>query len=237
LFTVTGLRQALAMGVCMIAFVVMDAPENSAKWAKISRGVLAFLLVYLASLFHESAAIFIVVLLIYLLNKKITGLSYVPYIILVIMARLIQPFVIEIINEMFKSDQEAEVTLGLNFVFLIVLAIAIIICYYIEPKDAKLLKRQGIEVEKPDAFYGLCIRILLVGIAFYIMLSGSTLLRGAMYFTLFLIPAVPNAINRLDKGEKVLVNIVFAVFLMIFFYMNALKPATFKICPYEFFWQ
>ena len=83
-----------------------------------------------------------------------------------------------------------------------------------------------------DGFFS---HMALAAVAGDLMLSGSPLLRCNMYFTLFLLPGIPNAIRRCERRTALVLEAAFSLFLMLLFYAQTLAVNQLGIVPYRFF--
>ena len=235
LFNITGLRQSMAMGICLIAFVVLDAPQNSLRKIRIFRIAVSLVLILLAVTIHRSAALFLVVPIIYLINQRLKRTPYLLYLFLLLLSWAARPLVYSIIEFIFEDSTDSVVTLGGNFIFLILLTA--FIAFSTSLKKPYVPSSDIIEDDEAAIRDRLFLLLTLVSLPIYIILSGSTFLRASMYFSLFFIVALPNATKKWRPFEKTLIELLLIVFFVLFFYFDALEPAKFDICPYTFFWK
>lgn len=222
-FSISGVRQTIAMALCMLAYICFDRK-------KIKYRILAILINVAACYIHKSAIIFFVVYVISLFKSSRIHLSL--YVLSLPVSYLLRPTILQFISEQFDTDKtDSVVTLGGAFLFL--MAIALLVWFATQNKRSTELD------QKNDTFnLSMAARVLLLSIPANIILSGSTFLRATMYLNLFMIPAVPSAINMLPaKQDRLMLNCAIGLFVIIVFYVTTLLPNQLELCPYKFFWQ
>lgn len=227
-FYISGVRQCLAMSLCLIAYIIFDK-------RKIPSYIMSFVVVYLASLVHESAIVFFAILIFAFIKSE--NINLFVYAGIIVASIIIRPFLWNIINTYFKEvDTETDITLGGNFIFVIAIAL---ILFFINSKT-NLIKVSFTEKELPSAIAtntATFTRVLFLGIAMMFAFSGNSLMRAAMYSYLVMIPALPNTIWKFDERMKIVLKLLFIFFFVWLFYTETLAPNQFDITPYKFFWQ
>lgn len=211
-FSISGLRQTVAMGICLIAFMIDYEKKKTLK---------AIGLIILAMQIHSSAVVFLIVPIVMRLEKKRVDI-YI-WNILVLMCILGRKYFWKIISYFYGLDVETAV-LGGNMLLVLGIAIFAIFTYYFSYKSNAPL----------DNTY---IRIAFLSVISYFVLCGSTLLRASMYFNLFYIVLIPHFIEKYRTRDRMLLNILMTTFLIILFYKETLSINQLEICPYKFFWQ
>lgn len=244
LFSMTGLRQAMAMGMCLTAYVVLDTPKEKGADVKLLRGIAAITIVQFAISIHESAAIFYVVIFAYIITYSVKGEKmvktppYILYAFVFVVLWMFRSYIIKLINAIFKYSKTSNINLGTNFYFLIIVAIFILVADMVEKKYSKnAVKGDFIERTELELSTRFFIHMAFLTLPIYLVLSGSTIHRGSMYPMFFYMVSLPNAIEKFNKAEKYLITAVLIIFFILFFYYDALKPGTYYIVPYKFFWQ
>lgn len=227
-FACSGLRQTVAMSICVCAFMVVASP--SAKKEKrvkhrIKYLILSILIVVAASFIHRSALLFIPVLMIVYFQYKF--LTYVVFVLVSLLLLTTRHFFLNLNQQYELSHYEfhEEYTLGLMFVFQVLMFVFYLFSikqnkYYF---DNELTWQYGVVI-----FYG-----LLLQFAF----SGSILMRSAAYELLFLSIIMPNAIQSWKGITRVAVTVVYAATLIYLFYFMRLDANALRIVPYRFFFQ
>jgi len=70
-----------------------------------------------------------------------------------------------------------------------------------------------------------------------VVFTGGKLLRANMYYTLFLIPAIPRMIDRYMGRTKTLLALLMGCFMLYLFITASIIPNQLDMLPYHFFWQ
>lgn len=217
-FHISGLRQTLAIAVCIYAFLALDD----------GRKIRSLLLTGLAVTFHQSALIFFAVYVI--AAGKGRRLKPQVSILLTAAVILLRPLLWGLVNRYFREvDPTTDIALGGNLIFLAGMAVFLL---YTQAATAAI-PSPGCIGSRQGFFAHMAFAALLGDLA----LSGSVLLRCNMYFTLFLLPGVPNAIARYDRRTRLVLELAFGGFLLILFYTQTLSINQFDLLPYRFFWQ
>lgn len=215
-FSMSGLRQALAMAMCLWAWMTLEKGKDG------KHGLLALALVVVSSTVHRSALMALPTLL--FLYKP--GKVYWPvFLALLAVSPGLRPGVHNFLAFLLDQDiSGGQVILGGNFVFLLAMAVFCVIGYY------------NCSDEKEDT-YCVGVNILMLSVVAQVLFSGSAMLRGAMYLTVFLIPTLPRALKRFDQGIESLGTWLLGLFLVWLFWHDTLAINQLHICPYQFFWQ
>lgn len=227
-FYVSGVRQTIAMSLCMIAYMVFQRRTVKAY-------VWAFLITLLAMSMHTSAIAFFVVLIFSFVKSK--KINIIGYVIAILASIVIRPYAWNIIDRFFRDvNVDTKITLGGNFIFLCGIAIFM---YFVNARRNILninLREMELddEGEEQNVFFT---KMLFVSIAFHVLFSGHSLLRSAMYQMLFIIPGLPNTTHRLNPKIRLIADYAIVVFFIALFYFETLEPSQLGICPYVFFWE
>ena len=215
-FYISGLRQTIAMSICINSFLLLD--NNRKKDLYIS-----FILIFVASLFHKSALIFLLVYFLYFYKKII---KFPSLIIGLVCSFTFRNFILGIINKIFNYNLPlGQVTLRGNFIFLL----GIIIFYYITLYCIKKSR-----IKQIDIFFT---NMLVLSVLLNVILSGSSLLRSVMYISMFLIVSLPRLIKYHEPRLRIFLYFIFICFFITLFVHDSLLPNQLNIYPYYFFWQ
>ena len=221
-FYTSGLRQALAMAICIYGFLVLDG-----KWAGLrTRTAGCVLLVLAASLIHKSALLFLVVAVCYSWMRQ-----RVFWRIMILAfggAVLVRSVLLRILAYLFDLRQTGQITLGGNFLFLAGLAVFCAFACY---------QKIGNEQEDAVRYLTLATNMTMLSVVLQILFSGSSLLRSTMYLTLFLIPGLPCALKRYDRRIEFVMTGLLGLFLIWLFWAETLSVNQLNLCPYRFFWE
>lgn len=217
-FHMSGLRQALAMALCVWAYLIAEGK----RWSSGARYFWAAALIVLASTVHRSAILALGVLAVLIWKPQRVHWAWLA--VLLAGAAFFRAPVHRLIRWITgEAVAGGQITLGGNFVFLLGMTVLALVGYY--------------NAEKEDAAYPAVVTVLMLAAAAQILFSGSALLRSAMYLTVFLIPGLPMVLKRFEGKLEVLGTWLLGVFLVWLFWHDTLRINQLKLCPYLFFWQ
>lgn len=213
-FHMQGMRQAIAMSICLIAF----------EFAKKKKILPFLLLVILASTFHRTSIIFAVTYFV----------AYLPYnwgilISLAISAIFLffnSDTIMILANDIFDTDYAQTIDSG-GFVATAIYVIIIVM--------AMLFHRKALH-KKDDKTQATIMYITLIGFATYIMryFGAGISERISFYFMFGQTLLLPNTINKISTEYKKAINIA-AYVMCILLFLYRLRGSDFV--PYEFFWN
>jgi len=221
-FTFTALRQGMAMAICLFAFEALMKGKN----------IRFVLIVIFATFFHSTAIVFLLASLCKFLkpNGKTFVLSYISAAVLLIAFTAVLNYIFQMLPmyEHYTSGSYIG-EMGIAAFLYSFLSSVILFFTYSVVKKTKSLSRI-------DA-YGM-IMILLAVILYIVSIKANIFDRMAIYFNMFAIIILPNAINLL-KGQKQLLAITTSI--IVFFAYQAIiisyRPEWISIYPYSFYWQ
>ena len=210
-FMVQGLRQSIAMSICLFALELVK-----------KRKFMPFvLLILLATTFHTSSIVFLLTYFLYRYNLGIrTGiLSIGAAGCLLALSGPIAAFG----NQLFEREYEGEVESGgyVAVAIYVIILFASVICAGKKRKD------------KDYAFF---VFMTFVGAVFYLMRYTGVLIaeRISFYFMFGQMIALPNAISRFDKTASFAIKCVVVVLSIALF---AYRLSSDGLVSYRFFWQ
>ncbi len=207
-FHISGLRQTLAMAICLLAFLTLERGE----W------LWALLLTLAAATCHRGALAFLLVFPVYRWKRP---LRWWAYPLLALSAVLARPLLWQAAGLVFSGlSDPGPIALGGNLLFLGGLAVFLLY--------TRAASGEGNLFFCHMAFAAFCANLVL---------SGSTLLRCSLFYTLFLLPEVPNAITRYDRLTRAVLNGALGLFLIVLFYTDTLAINQLGLLPYRFFWE
>jgi hypothetical protein len=226
-FTLSGLRQAIAMSFVLLSF----------RYLKKRKFLMFIIIVLIASLFHLSALVFIIAYPIsfFKFNYKYIFLSFFISIIfytcfdkiLQIFLYLFPKYKMYLTSIYFNSQIKLANIINTLLVF-IILIFGIII------KNKKLFLSN--ESNQENIIYHIMNLALLFSL---ISLKISILGRFTMYFFMFSCIYIPNTIMKINSNRNrviitsIIVNILF-IYNMIILYA---RPDWQHIYPFEFYWM
>ena len=213
-FEMQGMRQAIAMSLCLFAF----------EFSKKKKLLPFILLVLLATSFHRTAILFVIVYV----------FAWIPYnwaILLTLGVSAIFVFsfsdvFMALANDIFDTDYAQTIDSG-GFVATAIYAIIVIV--------AMLFYRNALH-KKEDKNPSSIMYITLLGFATYVMryFGAGISERVSFYFMFGQLLLLPNTITHLSIDYKKAVTIGSYV-LSILLFLYRLKGSEF--IPYEFFWN
>lgn len=213
-FLVQGLRQGIAMCICLFAI----------EFYKKNKPIRFVIVVFIASLFHASAWIFLIVY--FLRFLKITLPSFFLFITGGVIGFSLLPKVFEIMNTIIND--EYEIGTASEEGGIITIAIYLVITFvtlFLYDKS------------KENEFYAMFFYMCCIAMTAMIMRNfvSSIVERIAHYFSFGVLVTVPNCIENIeDRALKSTVTIIVSLLFIIL----AIHKATYStLVPYEFFWR
>ena len=210
-FMVQGMRQAMAMSICLFA---IELCKKRNFWH-----FLAFVgVVLFATFYHTSAIVFLIVYFLYGLKMNaVSGLAFTLFCgVLIACSNML----VAIGNEIFDSNYGVAVESGgfiATAIYVLIVAAAI------------LLKNEN----ECDKNYSFLIYFTALGMVLYFMryLSAQAAERVSFYFMFGQMALLPKVLNRLPNREKNIAKII------VFILCIALYAYRLKSSNYDFFWQ
>lgn len=215
-FDLTGLRQAIAMSICLVALMVM---LDHVKYSTIY----FIALVSLAMSFHTSSILFLPTFFIvkFNLNRKILILSAIAIAICYALNKVGVQYILQA-GEKSHYDYNDNLKLGASLALYFIFAFG------------SLIARSFLKTHASHFFQKLndvCLVMLLASIAFAFLFNGSVLLRANMYYLQVYIVSVPLCFKSLDKTLRIFGQGILVTVMLTHFFINELQ--TFKVTPYE----
>lgn len=210
-FMAQGLRQSMAMSMCLFAL----------EFCKNRKPIPFVLLVLLATTFHTSAIVFLVVYLLYGFTINIRTTVAGVGIAGILLAS--SGWIATIGNLISQREYEGEVESG-GFVAVAIYVIILLVAIIFSGKRRK------------DKDYSFFVFMTCLGAIFYIMryIEVQVAERISFYFMFSQIIVLPNAIARFDKQTSFIVkNIAILLSIALFAY----RLSGDGLVAYRFFWQ
>ena len=211
IFMVQGLRQAIAMSICLFAI----------EFAKNRKLILFVLVVLLASFYHQSALAFLVVYLLYQLKMNFAGYAIAASASLVFI--LAGSLFVDYANELFERDYHgAETSGGVIALAIYVIALFVAVLFGGEKKN--------------DRNFSFFFYFTWFGFIIFVMRYTEVLIieRISFYFAFGQMSLLTSVLQNLKRKERVSVKIVLVVLSFVLF---AYRLSSSDLIPYEFFWQ
>jgi hypothetical protein len=230
IFNLSGLRQAIASAICLLAFRFLEDK-------KIRSSIIFILLVLIACSIHRSAAIFFLVILI--VRIKITPVKLCGYLCACFAAVVLRSNVVAFLNSNINSYETiSEISLGGNFLLLVgIAAISYFTIYYASKANNGA---SYVDTSRNVFLFNIdrsSVCMIFLAILLYLLLTGSSMLRVVMYVSIFVVILLPNVIRLYDVNIRTILKSAIIVLLLDVLYFEELAINQFNILPYYFFWQ
>lgn len=220
-FSFSAIRQSVAMGICIIAYMLND------KMGGI-KGILLFCAsVWVAQTIHASAIVFLPVCIIMKLplKKSILYAMIVCTTFAMLFKNQFSTFLINIASEVsesyegYQSVLAQEANLGIKLYLLVLSMIVLSLVFGNKRTDNDNL-----------IYMILCMLILFPAVQ-----SGGAIMRIYYYYYIFVIVYFPNMIEGFkDNRDRMLIYTLYSIVFVIFFYTSVLQGK--RLLPYNFFW-
>lgn len=211
-FMVQGLRQGLAMCICLFAI----------EFVKKRKFIPFIFLIALACTFHASAVVFVVVYFLYKFKIKASYLSFFAVAVLIVFNSL--PFLFELMNSAIEDDYQIGQGAESGGVVAILIYAAIIIFGMVFQ-------------EKDNPHYPMFVYMTIIGLVAMVMRNSVSTIaeRISHYYSFAQMVLVSNSIGTIkDRDTNLIVNIVVAILCLA---VAVHKTSYSNLIPYLFFWQ
>lgn len=229
--SVSGLRQVVAMAICVFAFILFDRFDVKGM-------IFGTILAASAIFVHRSAYIFVVMVIAIILSRKLKKLSIINVGLLLSCAFIFRGVLWTFIDSTLKKvDVGSSVSLGGAFLFqFIIFAFSFFTFFYYYKADCVFGRSLGSmnNIAYEDI---LALRLSLYSLVVYILLSGGVILRSSMYVMMFVVAFFPRMVAKYNCKSRIIINLALIVVLIYIFYSQTLSINQFEICPYKFFWE
>lgn len=212
-FMVQGLRQAIAMSICLL----------SVELLKNKKYIRFFLVVLLASLFHKTAIVFLVVFLIHYLKMNWYSYAFVGAASAVVFAY--SGYIVEKSKIFFNEEDYTDTATSGGFIaaaiYVIILAVALIL---------------SSKSQKKNKQYSFFFYMTYLGFCAYMLrfFELGILERVSYYFLFGQMILLPNSLKNIDKRIAFLIKIAIIVLCILLF---AYRLSTSDLIPFTFCWQ
>lgn len=224
-FNMSGLRQSMAMSLCLMALMVGQ-----------QKGIVSFikylLLVLCATLIHRSALVFVPAY--FLMRVTINFKLGLLYLFLGIIASSVKMTLLQFLqdNEVTRYEFNEALTNGASFIMLLLI---LIVSMFLS-KSSNFKNDTG-NLQTSDTIkltLGNYANLLAISLLLLVTFSGTILMRSASYYNIVLIILVPELLNRFNSSVKPIAKIAFMTLMIGIFYFTVLVPNQFDIVPYRF---
>jgi transmembrane protein EpsG len=232
-FNMSGIRQAIATSIVLVGYLLL---LGSKRFPLLKYIICATI----ACFFHSGAfAAFLYVPFHYIIDLKKYTSSIIAFIGVLLLGR---NYIMVYIKELFEKDSmrtDAGLYIGLNFLFLVILAIGFIMGNILRGDDDRRIIT--VNEERYSSIYSLDtvnLKMFLLSICFLCLFGSDTAVRSYMLLNQVVILQLPNCLDEIfDERSQSITYMILIVFLVVFMFMNTLLPNNFDIVPYRFFWQ
>ena len=227
-FNLTGIRQALAISIVLLAFIALLEARKFPK-------ILYIILVLIAASFHKSAYI----ALVFLPLLAIRSISWYTagMIVGTVISIISRRYLFSYIKNLFGKESfslDAGLHIGGNVLFMMFIAIFALIVYNSYRKNNNISRTDNELIYKNELFM---LKTFMFGIVLAVFFGNETSARSYMFFSQSGMILLPNLFSKFEVKNKLFLKIGFILFFLIFFYFNSIKANNFDIVPYIFYWE
>lgn len=229
--SVSGLRQVVAMAICVFAFILFDRFDF--------KGIFFGSVLAVSAIFvHRSAYVFVIIVIAIIVSKKIKKLGIINVALLLGGAFLFRNALWSFIDAVLKKlDVGSSVSLGGAFLLQSAMFVFSLFTFFYYYKDDRVSGMKLVAVDNIAYEDALALRLSLYSLFVYILLSGGVILRSSMYVMMFVVTLFPRMIAKYNRKNRMIINLILVVILIYIFYSQTLSVNQFEICPYKFFWE
>ncbi|MGD9678797.1 MAG: EpsG family protein [Vulcanibacillus sp.] len=199
-FSLTGLRQAIALAIIFYSWRYIESNQN----------IKFIVFVLIASMFHISALIALIIL--FLKNKKFKIQKLVLIPIIIIVMYFITPLIVVVLNQFLPTNYQfyinSRITLNLSGFFI---QLVILIFAYLFSSD----------ILKKDKSNNILFNILYIGLFLQLLATFlfAEFFRISYYFSVFALILVPNVIAT-SKSNRLVLKYAVAITLILYFLLS-----------------
>ncbi|MBP5288839.1 MAG: EpsG family protein [Clostridia bacterium] len=230
-FTLTGLRQATAMSIALVGFMVLMS-KFKGRW-------LWFIsIIFLAAQFHKSAYICLLILPFLLIHD--IGIFTLLIVATSAISLIARRQVLTLIKSFFeKEDMSVDkgLHIGLNLILLMILAALFLLARRSKPLTGEAREKKEKKRLSNDDPDDVLLMLFMLSIVFALVFGESSTARSFMYYNMTITVLLPNSMKKISGGNYLLVGLFMIAALIAFFFYNSLSGGSFDITPYRFFWQ
>lgn len=213
-FSMTGLRQTLA--ISFIIFVILCLKSN--------KNIIALLLFILATSFHASSLICILVILL----KKI-NLTKLQTIYFMFFTLFLYPFRYTLANKLIFLVSDKGYLIDNNQEGTTMMFLYVCICLFM----IIIMLQLNYEVFKKNQIYFVCYSVATF-FQFLVPIQ-NIFFRISLYFGYSLIILLPTAIYSFKKKDRNIAYLVMLIFLLLMYFSITISSSG--VTPYKFFWK
>jgi hypothetical protein len=214
-FTLSGFRQAIAIGIVFLSFTLL----------KEKKLLLFVLTILLASLFHKTALIFLIIYP--FAHKKITVEYLMGASILFLILFFIKKSLLHFLTYTFLDEYSSMLKSSQSFTLLSVIFIIFILgLFFLKP----VLQRDPENI--------ILYNLILFAIFMQLFATESNnFTRIANYFYIYAILFIPEVLKSIKDKNILFIGCIIVVSLTFIQFIWLTPGSQLSIVPYEFFWQ
>lgn len=223
-FTLTGVRQSVAMGVCCLAFI----------YSKEKKVIRFLVLVFLASLIHKTAIIFLPVY--WIININHSKRNIILFITGIFLSFTLRGSAYRLLNIFSRYQYETSDSAGGIKLFIFIFG-TIVLSYFVSKRffyGSPTEEKSIVNVEDFSIFNMVAFCALL----WPITSANSVVFRLYYYYFIFMILFIPNFIKESGtKSTRVLLTMIYFIIGCYFLLVYVLGNAQMMYSDFYFFWQ
>lgn len=223
-FTLTGVRQSIAMGICCMAFIC-------SKEKKLIRFLV---LVFLASLVHKTAVIFLPVY--WLINFNHSRRNIFLFITGLLLSFALRGSAYRVLNIFSRYQYDSTDSAGGIKLFLFILG-TIVLSYFTSKKFfyGDCIDEKSIVYTKDFSIFNM---VAFCALLWPITSANPVVFRLYYYYFIFMIIFIPNFIEESStKSTRILLTMVYFIVGCYFLSFYILGNAQMMYSDFYFFWQ
>lgn len=235
-FDLTGIRQALASSICLLAYIALLESKRRAL-------INYIVVVTIAVFFHKSAfACYFLIPFLWIKDIKKAVAIIVAMTGIGLLGRTQILFFIKTIFMKDSLDVNSDLYFGGNLLFLLALAAIFVTVEIVKAKNneigQKCLRCYNTEGRLLNYDYNsVFTKSFILSIFFLVLFGMANSARSYMLLNQVIIILLPNVFSYFERKSRQIATVACTVFLLWFFYSNTLAANNFDIVPYKFFWQ
>ena len=222
----SGLRQSMAMSLCLVAFMV-------AEHKGIKKIIKFLLIVTAATLIHKSAIVFFFAY--FILRRSLNIKWGILYLILGLALSAGSSHLLQYLQDSDITTYEFDSSLTIGASFIMMLAI-LIWAFFASRKNGDVSANTLSFKSSNEMSFSLgnYSNMLAISLLLLVAFSGTILMRASNYYNIVLLIMIPELFTRLDTSVRVFAKLLFVALMIGIFYFTVLVPSQFDIVPYKF---
>ena len=213
-FAMNGIRQAVAIGICMIAYI----------FAKEKKLVPYLFSVAFAMTFHLSAAIFIPVY--WLSNIKLNKRTVLIYLVALAVTNIFKNQLFTIANVFGRQVYSSTGDAGGVRMYLFMMATVAVIYFF----------RHDFIKESPEDNTTLLSMFAIATLIWPIASANAAMFRLYYYYHVFMVFCIPAFLHSQKRNVRFLFTVIF-ILVSVYYLQVYIIGGNLKYNPYYFFWQ